>query len=104
MTSQPANNGAPLDSASPPEAIAAALEQAEADLKEAQEVQRQATEMALSPDVPAGPARSRGKRPPTPASRLTALTRASRSSRLPWRGAGPRGGRGGSSEAAGRAC
>ena len=56
MTAQPANNGAPLDSASPPEAIAAALAEARKDLAEAQAVQRQATEMALSPSVPAGPA------------------------------------------------
>src|SRR4051794_13373536 len=56
MTSQPTNGGAPLDSTSPPEAIAAALAEAHDDLAEAQELQREATAMALSPTVPAGPA------------------------------------------------
>lgn len=51
-----ASNGAPLDSSSPPEAIVAALAEAREDLAEAEALQRQATEMALSPSVPAGPA------------------------------------------------
>src|SRR4051794_9417769 len=50
-----ASNGTALDSDSPPEAIAAALAEAREDLAEAQELQREATEIALSASGPAGP-------------------------------------------------